>query len=104
MAAELWRAAAAVARRHGLSRTAAAFKLGYYELRRRLQAGAARDDRRRRAPVFVEVPPMPLPPGGGERGTVELIAAGGARLILRLPAARPAELLPLVQLFLRRRT
>ena len=48
MPAELWRAAAAVARRHGLSRTAAAFKLGYYELRRRLQAGAARDSRRRR--------------------------------------------------------
>ena len=46
---------------------------------------------------------MSLPPGGGERGTVELIAAGGARLILRLPDASPAELLRVVELFLRRR-
>jgi len=53
---ELWRAAADLARIHGLSRTATALKLSYYDLRRRLQAGAARDSRRRRPPVFVEVP------------------------------------------------
>ena len=100
---DLWQAATDLARIHGLSRTTTALKLSYYALRRRLQAGAARDNRRRRGPVFVEVPAGPLPPGGGERGTVELVAASGARLILRVPDAGPAELLALVRLFLRHR-
>ena len=98
---DLWQAAMDLARIHGLSRTATALKLSYYDLRRRLQAGAARDNRRRRPPMFVEVPPMPLPPGGGERGTVELVTASGARLILRVPDVDSAELLPVVELFLR---
>lgn len=101
---ELWRAAADVARIHGLSRTATALKLGYHGLRRRLQGGAARDNRRRRAPVFMEVAAVPMPPGDGERGTVELIAASGARLILRVPDASPNELLSMVQVFLRHGT
>ena len=101
---DLWRAAANLARVHGLSRTATVLKLSYYDLRRRRQAGQARSSGRRRCgPVFVEVPAMPLPPGGGERGTVELVAASGARLILRVPDVRPNDLLPLVRLFLRHR-
>ena len=100
---ELWRAATEVARRHGLSRTATALKFSYHALRRRLQAGPAPSRGRRHAPVFVEVPTLPLPSGGGERGTVELVAASGARLILRVPDAGPAELLALVRLFLRHR-
>jgi len=62
---DLWQTATDLARINGLSRTATALKLSYYDLRCRLQAGAERDNRRRRPPVFVEVPPMPLPPGGG---------------------------------------
>ena len=96
---ELWRAAADLARIQGLSRTATALKLGYHDLRRRLQGGEARDSPRR--PVFVEVPGVPLPPGGGERGTVEVVAASGARLIIRMPEASPAELRCVVELFLR---
>jgi hypothetical protein len=53
--------------------------------------------------VFVEVPAVPLPSGGDERGTVGLVQACGARLILRFSAARPNDLLPLVKLFLRSR-
>ena len=87
-----------MARRDGLSRTATALKLSYYALQRRLQAGPAPS---RGAPVFVEVPPVPGPTGGGERGTVELVAASGARLILRVPDVEAAELLPVVELFLR---
>ena len=100
---DLWQAATDLARIHGLSRTTTALKLSYYALRRRLRAGPAPSRGRRRAPVFVEVPTMPLPSGGGERGTVELVAASGARLILRVPDAGPAELLALVRLFLRHR-
>ena len=45
-----------------------------------------------------------MTPGGrGEPGTVELVQASGARLILHLPEAKAKELLPVVQLFLRQR-
>lgn len=92
-----------LARIHGLNPTVAALKLNYYALQRRLQAGRAPRRGRARAPVFVEVPAVPLPPGGDERGTVELVQACGARLILRFSVAGPNDLLPLVKLFLRPR-
>lgn len=92
-----------LARIHGLNPTVAALKLNYYDLRRRLQAGHAPRRGRARAPVFVEMPVVPLPPGGAEHGTVELIQACGTRLVLRFADASPRDLLPLVQLFLRRR-
>ena len=97
----LWQAAVELARRHGLSATAAMLKLSYYELKRRLGAGSTSPPGGSRASVFVEVPAMPLPPRGEECGTVELVQAGGARLILRFPTASPHDLLPVVQLFLR---
>lgn len=100
---ELWQAATELARIHGLNATAAALKLNYYDLQRRLRTGRTPRRGRSRLPVFVEVPAMPLPPGGDERGAVELIQACGARLILRFPDAGPSDLLPLVQLFLRHR-
>jgi hypothetical protein len=98
---ELWHAAAERARRHGLSATAAMLKLSYYDLKRRLLTGGSSRRSSSRAPVFVEVPVTPVPPSGEERGTVELVQAGGARLILRFPTASPRDLLPVVQLFLR---
>jgi hypothetical protein len=51
--------------------------------------------------VFVEVPVTPVAASGEERGTVELVQVGGARLILRLPSASSHDLLPVVRLFLR---
>ena len=98
---ELWQAAAERARRHGLSATAALLKLSYYDLKHRLVAGGTSGRRGARAPVFVEVPVTPVPPSSEERGTVELVQVGGARLILRFPTASPHDLLPVVQLFLR---
>jgi len=101
--AALWQAATDLARSHGVNPTAGALKLSYDDLQRRLQPGRAPRGGRPRSPVFVELPPVPLPPGGGERGTVELVQASGARLILRVPDASPTDLLPLVRLFLRHR-
>jgi hypothetical protein len=98
---ELWQAAAESARRHGLSATATMLKVSYYDLKRRVVAGTASRRSGSRAPMFVEVPVRPVPPSGEERGTVELVQAGGARLILRFPSASPHDLLPVVQLFLR---
>lgn len=101
---ELWRAATELARVHGLSRTATALQLSYYDLQRRLSGG--RPARRRRAPEarFIELAPPAAPPGLGEHGTLELVHASGARLTLRLPNASPKDILPIVHLFLRRRS
>lgn len=101
---ELWRAAADVARVHGLSRTSAALRLSYYDLKRRLVAGGIQRKRRLTPAPFVEVAPPALAPDLGERGTVELVQASGARLTLRLPNASASDLLALVPLFLRHRS
>jgi hypothetical protein len=98
---ELWQAAMELARIDGLSPIVSTLRLNYYALQRRLQAGGAPRRGRAGAPVFVEVPAAALPPGGGERGTVELVQACGTRLILRFAESSPREFLPLVQLFLR---
>lgn len=100
---ELWQAAADLARVHGLSRTATVLRLSYYDLQRRLSGLPV--PRRGRAPAarFVELAaPAPLV-GLGEHGTIEMVEVSGARLTLRLANASPRDLLPIVQLFLRRR-
>lgn len=101
--AELWQAAAELARSHGLNPAATALKLNYYDLQRRLQGQPAVRRGRPRSATFVEAPALPLPNRGGEGDTVEWVQACGARLILRLPAGRPKDLLAVVQLILRRR-
>lgn len=100
---ELWKAAAQLARVHGLSRTATTLKLAYYDLRRR--AGGAGGQRTRAiCPTpFVQLAPPAWPVGTAESGTLELTQACGARLTLRLPNASPKDLVPLVQLILRHR-
>ena len=101
---ELWKAAADLARVHGLSRTATALKLSYSDLQRRLSG--QRVSRRRRQlspPAFVELAPA-LPATLRECGTLEVVQGSGSRLIVRLPNAKPRELLPLVKLFLRHRS
>lgn len=99
---ELWQTATDLARVHGLNPTVAALKVNYYHLQRRLQGG--RTPRRTGGSLFVELPPVPVASGGGERGTVELVQASGTRLILRLADVGLKDLLPLVQRFLRHRS
>ena len=65
---ELWEAAMELALIHGLNPTVAALRLNYYDLQRRLEAGHAPRRGRARAPVFVEVPAVPMASGGAERG------------------------------------
>jgi hypothetical protein len=100
---ELWIAAADLARVHGLNPIAAALKLNYYGLRRRLSGGRVQPKGRVPPASFVELAPPALPACLGEQGTLEWVQASGARLTLRLPNASPKDLLPLVHLFLRRR-
>jgi hypothetical protein len=88
----------------GLHPTAAALKLNYYGLQRRLMGGRVQRKGRDTPAPFVELAPPVMPCGLDERGTVEMIQASGARLTLRLPNASPKDLLPLVHLFLRHRS
>jgi hypothetical protein len=102
---ELWKAAVDLARVHGLSRTATALKLSYADLQRRLSGHrVSRRGRRLSPPAFVELAAPTLPTSLRDCGTLEVVQGSEARLILRLPNARPRELLPLVQLFLRHRS
>jgi hypothetical protein len=101
---ELWRAAADLARVHGLSRTATALRLSSYDLQRRLWGVRGPSRRRVPAPTFVELAPLASPADPGEGGTLEWVGASGARLTLRLGNASPRDLLPMVQLFLRHRS
>ncbi len=100
---ELWKAAARQARVLGISRTATALRLAYYDLQRRV-TGAGRQRRRALRPTpFVQLAPPSWPVGPAQSGTLELIQACGARLTLRLPHASPKELVRLVELVLRHR-
>ena len=92
-----WQAAIAVARVHGINPTVAALKLNYYDL----SGGTTRQDGCAAAPVFVELPAGSMCGGAEERGGVELVQAGGARLIVHCGSVGSDELLAEVELFLR---
>jgi hypothetical protein len=99
---DLWKAAADLARVHGLSRTATELRLNYCQLRGRVSevGGIGRPEP---TPQFVELA-APMPSAEvGQHGTLELVQAWG-RLTLRLPHASPRELLPIIELFVRRRS
>lgn len=95
---ELWSAATALARHHGLASTAAALKLNYYDLQRRLEPSRKGKIASSR-PAFVEMPSLVT--AKPDPGTVELTHVNGSRLTLRLTDPRSRDLLPLVQAFLR---
>lgn len=97
---ELWQAAVESARQHGVTVVARALQVDGGALQRRLQSGEVRGKRVTAAPVFVEIPSATLPSGGGERSRVELIHAGGSRLIWHPGDAGAAELLAVMQMFL----
>lgn len=100
---EIWNSAVTLARVHGLNPTAAALKLNYYDLQRRLGVAPVRHARPPAVASFIELAP-PSTPSRGEDNTLELVRASGSRVILRLTDANPKDLRPLVQLFLRQRS
>ena len=124
--ARLWRLAADVAGRHGVSRTSGVLKLDYYALKERLtqrppRRGAAGSPSL--APSFVELTPGPLqrPPRRGAAGSpslapsfveltpgplpapspceIEFSDAFGSMLRVRLPAGQVPDLVSLVRTF-----
>ena len=96
----LWRAAAELARVDGVGPIAAALKLNYYDLQRRLEAPTRPQKPRAKPAPFVELPAPSTFNRSVDPGTVELTRPNGSRLTLRLPTARARDLLPLVHAFL----
>ena len=85
----LWRAAARLAREHGVYAAAQALQLSYESLRTRAEAaGDARPaNRKSRQPAatFVELPPALLSASAGPGGPiVEVVGPSGQRLTVRL--------------------
>jgi hypothetical protein len=92
-----------MARTYGVSRICAALKLSYYDLQRRVRGGRPVKARPQAPPTFVQLATPVLSAGPGQHGTVEIAHSSGSRLLLRLPDAKPKEMLALVQAFLRHR-
>jgi hypothetical protein len=83
-----------------VSRISAALKLSYYDLKRRAQGEGPAGTPTQAPPTFIE---LVVPQGRAalsSHGTVEVVHAGGARLLLRLPEVKAEDLLALVQAFL----
>lgn len=93
-----WSLATAVARRHGVSRTAGVPKLEYYALKERLtelSPGGGVAGRPILPRSFVELTPGPLPtPSPCE---IEFSDALGSTLRIRLPAGQVPDLVALVR-------
>ena len=97
----LWNAAAELARVDGVGPIAAALKLNYYDLQRRLGLPTRPRTPRAKPAPFVELPTPSTFHRSADPGTVELTRPNGSRLTLRLPTARARDLLPMVHAFLR---
>ena len=100
---KLWKLAAAVAERHGVSRTAEVLRLDYYGLKKRIAGGrpGVAAENLSPATAFVELPAASLSqPAMCE---IEYSDAAGASLRIRLPAKEIPDLAALGRSFWERR-
>lgn len=89
----LWGLAVELAQQHGVSRTAAALKLDYYSLKKRLAAsGSGRQSSPPSAlrPAFVELPAGPFAATG--ECLIELENAAGAKMRIHLKGSAMPDL------------
>jgi hypothetical protein len=77
----LWALAVRLVRTHGISRTAAALRLDYYSLKKRVEEAGDPDPAPSRGPAFVE---LPSPVVVGKQGLFELDNGAGASLRVQL--------------------
>jgi len=96
----LWERAVELAVQHGLSRTASALKLGYYELRKRVEQRAASPESLGESVPqsrFVELPSGSLT--GPAECIVEFERSGGSRLRMQFKGCGIADLVTLGRSF-----
>jgi hypothetical protein len=96
---ELWSAAANLAQRYGVCRTAKALRLEYYSLKKHMQMGAAGKGELERSPRFVEL--LPLNSSNIPECSVELENVRGAKIKIQVKGAGIGELSNLTQLLWR---
>ncbi len=96
----LWEAAAAAAKKHGVSRVASELKLGYAGLKQRMQGhsvGGSAPRPAAAAPGFVEVSAAHLLAPSSMAGTlIEYSRRDGSKLTVKLPAGSPLDVLALL--------
>jgi hypothetical protein len=97
---DLWEAAARLARTYGVSRICAVLKLSYYDLQRRAHGERVVRTQTQGPPTFIELPTPTGSVGLSSQGTIEVVHACGARLMLRWPEAKPKDLLAVLRAFL----
>ncbi len=98
--AGLWKLALNVAGRHGVARTAAALRLDYYSLKKRLVARpspAGDTEYPSPPPAFVELTPGPLSSFGP--CVIEFSSAAGSTLRVQLPTGQVPDLVALGRSF-----
>ena len=89
---ELWRKAVALARRHGLNKTASALGLKYDSLKRRMETNATVVSKSKKgAGQFVELVPGPMTAPSLEC-TIELQDGNGTMVRMHVKGARMADL------------
>jgi len=103
--AELWSRAAALAARHGISRTARALHVRYYDLKKRVESSPADEVSRFISPGprdFVEILTGASP--SASEVTIELERACGSKMRIHLKGAGPSVLADLSRTFLESRS
>jgi hypothetical protein len=102
--ADLWAVAADLAARFGVSRTARALRVQYYDLKKRVPADEV-PERSRSSPVpaasFVEI--LTASPAAGSDVVVEFERASGSKMRIRLKASDGVVLADLSRVFLESR-
>jgi len=96
----LWAEAGRLARTYGVSRIAVALGLSFADLQRRARGERETMPRSPAQPTFIQLAAPTGSAGLSAPGTVEVIDGSGARFILRLPEAKPQEVLGLLRAFL----
>lgn len=82
----LWKLAAEVAAKHGLSRTASTLRLGYYALKKRVEK--AETERESQSPAFLELPSVA---GAAQECVIEMFDGADCRMRMQLKGYGAAE-------------
>jgi len=100
---ELWSLAAELGARYGVSRTARALRLRYYDLKERVEAvPAPAPDETVHPPAFVEI--LTAPSAFAPECLVEFESPSGAKMRIHVNGAGRLDLAELSRLFLERRS
>jgi hypothetical protein len=99
---DLWALAAGLGARHGVSRTARALRIQYYDLKKRVEAAATpSSEEPAPSPAFVEI--LTAAPAAPSECLVEFESPSGAKMRIQAKGWSTADLASLSRLFLEQR-